>query len=392
MKTLVYDIAQKIKENGGRAFLVGGSVRDELLKRDVSDFDVEVFGIKEKELEAILGEFGQVLKYGKSFGIFSIAHENIDIALPRIEEKIGNKHHDFIVKADAFLPYKEASIRRDFTINALMKDILSEEILDFYGGLKDIENRVIRHIDEKRFVEDPLRVLRAARFRSTLDFDIDAKTIELCQRIDISFLTKERVKEELDKALLSKNPYFFFESLVKMWQNDYFFKELKIDNLLKERLEKGVVAKNDVHFPLYFLYAVISLDVKDKNIFLNRFTNENKLINYVLSHYDIVYEMQEINDVNQAIRILDKTSDFIDTIELLKIKYPDRINFFEELKAKYQTFIGKVFLNGDDFINMGISDGQLIKELKTESRYLMIDKNYAEVKAIMEEKCIALKK
>ena len=83
MNTLIYEIAKKIAEAKGRAFLVGGSVRDELLNKDIVDYDIEVFNLKEEELEQTLSDFGTILKIGKSFAIYSLAHHNIDIALPR---------------------------------------------------------------------------------------------------------------------------------------------------------------------------------------------------------------------------------------------------------------------------------------------------------------------
>ena len=105
---------------------------------------------------------------------------------------------------------KEASKRRDFTMNALMKNIYTNKILDFWGGIKDIQNKIIRHIDDKTFVEDSLRVFRAMQFASRLRFKVAKETIKLCQSIDLSDLSKERIYMEFEKMFKSKYLYYGF--------------------------------------------------------------------------------------------------------------------------------------------------------------------------------------
>ena len=227
-ETLCKKIAENIEEHGGRAYYVGGFVRDRLLGRENKDIDIEVHGIEPDVLKSILDDFGKLLSYGRSFGIYSIRESNLDIAMPRKERKTGEGHRSFDVDVDPFIGTYEAARRRDFTVNALMEDVLSGEIVDHFGGLEDLKNGILRCVDETTFVEDPLRVLRACQFAARFGFEIEESTLTLCSGIDLSSLSKQRVEEELRKALLqSDHPSIFFENLRKMKQLDPWFSELK---------------------------------------------------------------------------------------------------------------------------------------------------------------------
>ena len=227
-KTIIEKLASRVAELGGRAYMVGGAVRDEIMKRPIKDVDIEVHGISGAVLETVLKELGKPLRFGSAFGVYSLAGHQIDIALPRSERKAGNGHRDFEIEIDPFIGIKEAARRRDFTMNALLKDILSGEIADPYGGTEDIKNRIIHHIDDRKFGEDPLRALRAAQFRSRFGFQVAPSTISICRALDLRNLSAERVEMEMKKALLeSRRPSEFFECLREMGQLGYWFKELE---------------------------------------------------------------------------------------------------------------------------------------------------------------------
>lgn len=238
---LIKLVAFDVKKEGGNAYFVGGYVRDKILGKENKDIDVEIFGLEPIQLKSILSKYGEVNEVGASFGVFMINGYDIDFALPRTEKQIGVKHTDFEISVDPFLSLEDASKRRDFTMNSLMQDIITEEIIDFWGGVNDIKIKKIRHIDDNTFVEDALRVFRACQFASRFDFKIDESTLALCSKIDISNLAKERIYEEAKKALLKSNkPSIFFEYLYKMDKLDEFFPEVK--DL------KGVV-QSPVHHP-----------------------------------------------------------------------------------------------------------------------------------------------
>ena len=197
----VREIAACVKEAGGRALMVGGSVRDLLLgEKNVKDVDLEVFGIPPDRLQAIIGAKFAFDACGLSFGVLKIKHVDIDVSLPRRESKRGEGHKGFLIDSDPYLSIPEAASRRDFTINAMYYDPLAEAFEDPYGGVQDLANRVLRHVSPK-FVEDPLRVLRGMQFIARFDLQPAPETVAICQTIEIEGLPPERLFEEWAKLL-----------------------------------------------------------------------------------------------------------------------------------------------------------------------------------------------
>ncbi len=194
-----------------RAHLVGGCVRDWLLGRPGKDFDVEVFGVNYPELEAALARWGRTDSVGRSFGVVKLSLEDgttVDFSVARRDSKVSPGHKGFDVRLDREITPKEAAMRRDFTINALMYDVRERRLLDVVGGQTDLQNRVLRHTSPA-FVEDPLRVLRGMQFAGRFDLRPNSETVRLCRSIQNTFgeLAGERVREEWFKwARLSTVP------------------------------------------------------------------------------------------------------------------------------------------------------------------------------------------
>ncbi len=223
---LIHTLASAVAEAGGRAYFVGGYVRDRLLGRESKDMDIEVHGLSPTALEAILDTLGERSVMGASFGVYGLKHWDIDIALPRKETATGRGHKDFRTEVDPFLGCEKAAVRRDFTVNALMEDVLTGEVLDFYGGKEDLVQGVLRHVSDAHFGEDPLRVLRAAQFAARFGFTVDASTVALCREMELSALPRERIMGELEKALLkAERPSVFFETLREMNRLSFWFPE-----------------------------------------------------------------------------------------------------------------------------------------------------------------------
>lgn len=221
--SMAIQIAKKVKEVGGIAYFVGGYVRDSILDIPNKDIDIEIHGIKPEILKNILSELGDIQTIGNAFGIYNLKGYDLDIALPRKERCIGTGHKDFEVYVDPYIGTHAAARRRDFTINALMKNILTGEIVDEFNGLNDLKNHIIRHVDSSTFREDSLRVLRACQFAARFNFKIASETINLCKTMDLSTLPKERIAGELSKALLkAKKPSVFFNSLYECEQTKWF--------------------------------------------------------------------------------------------------------------------------------------------------------------------------
>lgn len=183
-----------------RAFLVGGCVRDALLGLAVKDFDVEVFGVSYEALARALSRRGRVDFVGRSFGVVKLTTGSglaYDFSIPRRDRKVAQGHKGFEIEFDASITPQEAAARRDFTINALMFDPRSGEVLDFFGGQADLRDRVLRHTSGA-FVEDPLRVLRGMQFAARFNLHVAPETVALCRSIKASFseLAVERVGDE----------------------------------------------------------------------------------------------------------------------------------------------------------------------------------------------------
>ncbi len=197
----ITELAEIINAGGGRAMLVGGCVRDELMNIEPKDWDVEVYGIEPPKLREILNNFGEVNAVGEAFTVYKVG-QDLDVALPRRERKIGRGHKGFVVEGDPQMPFEEAAKRRDFTINSILKDVLTGEIIDCFNGRADIEDKILRIVSKETFAEDSLRVLRAAQFAARFEFEIEPETIEICRTIDLTDLPKERIWGELEKLLL----------------------------------------------------------------------------------------------------------------------------------------------------------------------------------------------
>lgn len=217
--------------------LVGGCVRDELMGFEPRDWDVEVYGIEAGRLKSILELFVATLAtdgisvplnaVGEAFSVYKIGSD-LDVSIPRRERKSGHGHKGFVIEGDPDMSFEEASVRRDFTVNAILKDPLTGEIIDPFNGREDIEKRILRHVSSATFSEDSLRVLRAAQFAARFEFNIAPETVDLCKTIDVTDLPKERIWGELEKLLLKADrPSIGLKWLYDLGVVDQIFPEMK---------------------------------------------------------------------------------------------------------------------------------------------------------------------
>lgn len=194
-------IARAVRDEGGRALIVGGWVRDRLLGIASKDVDLEVFGLEPGRLRTLLQRFGSVNTVGESFTVYKVCE--VDVALPRRDSKVGQGHRGFEVIGDPLMTIDEAARRRDFTVNAISWDPLTEEYLDPFGGREDLlRHKVLRAVDSRTFADDSLRVLRGVQFAARFHLAMDSGTKELCRRIPLDDLPAERVWGEFEKLLL----------------------------------------------------------------------------------------------------------------------------------------------------------------------------------------------
>lgn len=219
----VADIIKKITEQKGRAFLVGGAVRDLLLKLPTKDLDIEVHGLTINQLQNILAEFGPVSLVGKSFGVLRLHGLDIDWSLPRSDS--SGRHPE--VKIDPYMKLEDAFKRRDLTINAMGIDLNTFELVDPWSGCQDLQNKILRAPDAELFKEDPLRLFRVMQFIGRFGFTPDKELNELCKHMNLREISVERIEAEFDKLLLkSAQPSFGIRWLHEIGRLKEIFPEL----------------------------------------------------------------------------------------------------------------------------------------------------------------------
>jgi tRNA nucleotidyltransferase (CCA-adding enzyme) len=237
VNSLVRDLAAAVRDAGGRALIVGGWVRDRLRGEPSKDIDLEVFGVPEDQLAELLRRFGRIEAVGQSFAVYKLitgrsertgptTPDVLDVALPRRESKSGRGHKGFAVLGDPSMSIAEAARRRDFTINAISWDPLTEAYEDPFDGRGDLQRRLLKAVDPATFGDDSLRVLRAIQFAARFAFAVEEQTAAICRALPLDDLPAERVWGEIEKLLLqAARPSTGF-ALARDWG--------VIDNLLPE--------------------------------------------------------------------------------------------------------------------------------------------------------------
>lgn len=341
-------IAQEVYDSGGRVFYVGGYVRDKILGHSCKDIDIEIHDITESRLNEILHAIGEPLNMGASFGILGLRHYSVDIVLPRslITGKI-----------DPFVGYADAAKRRDFTMNALMQDVLTGEILDFYGGIDDINNHIIRHVDDSTFLLDPLRVIRAARFSASLGFDVDANTRAVCSSADISRIAPERVFSELENAITkTESPSKFFAELSRMNQTHKWFAEVSDSDM--NILDMAAKFRDKSSCVTGFMLALLCHDLPESDTarFLSRLTNDSHLTRYVLNMAGLSQKFS----CTPLLRLFDESESPDDFSLMSEILTGDS---HSDVLRLYHERMSQPFITGADILSLGASPGPLVGEI-----------------------------
>lgn len=403
-------LALRVQQAGGCAYYVGGFVRDALMGRENKDIDIELHGVTPAQAEAILDSLGQRLTMGESFGIYGLKGYDIDIALPRKEKLRGVGHKDFDVFVDPFIGTQKAALRRDFTLNALMQEVLTGAIVDHFGGQADLKKGILRHVNAETFAEDPLRVLRAAQFAARFEFSVAPETVALCSGMPLSHLPRERIEGELKKALLKADkPSIFFETLRQMNRLSEWFPEVEgligipqdprhhaegdvwVHTMMV--LDAAAALREQASNPLGFMLAALCHDFgkavttewinghyhayehEKKGLplvetFMRRLTGEAKLIDYVLNLAEHHMKPNVVASAGSALkttnRMFDQSADPEGLIALALADtrgqitaYPmkDHEPFLRERLAAYRAIMAQPFVAGKDLIAAGLSPG-----------------------------------
>ena len=342
-------IAQAVRNEGGRAFYVGGYVRDKILGRFSKDIDIEIHGLSQQNLSEILSSLGQPVEMGASFGLLSLKHYSLDIVMPRSL---------LTGEIDPFVTEREAARRRDFTMNALMQDVLTGEILDFFGGIDDINAKVIRHVDDDTFLLDTLRVMRAARFSSSLGFVVDGATRAVCSSADLTSLAQERVFAEVENVITkSEMPSIFFEELERMKQLSFWFPE--VQSVKNNIIDKAAVVRRKSVYPLGFMLASLCHDMAGTERFISRLTNDAKLNKYVINMAGLADTLEGM-DEEALMRAFDR-SECPEDLSLLSETLSG--NSHSDTLALYRERMSRPFVTGADILAMGVSPGPLVGKI-----------------------------
>lgn len=373
-------IAKKIEKQGGELFLVGGSIRDLILKIRPEEYDFEIYGnIKKrdeyflleeaekiefiqafiKDMKEALKEFGEISEHGKSFGVIKMAHKSYDFSFPRTENKTGIKRQDYHVSLNPFLDFKEAQRRRDITINTIMYSFSKEILIDNFKGLQDIQQKLIRHVDSNTFVEDPLRVYRIAQFISRFSFNVDSETLKLCQDMDLSSLSVERIQWEMGKLFKGKDILaglnFLDESKVLIKRHFDFY------NLFRTNKHRH----NEINKIQYYINENMKMTERFLFIFLlfSDDFNENEFENYLRKVKRIFFSFT--NNKKDIIQSLEK----ICNIKILADYYNEKTDYQKSLfmiinkDLKYLYLYFKFLYGENRKIEMLIDSAENFEEL-----------------------------
>lgn len=367
-----------LHSNGASAVIVGGYIRDTVLGKESKDIDIEVYNISGYDaMMEILKPFGSLSLVGKSFGVLKLFLEDydIDFSLPRLETKVSSGHRGFDVILDSQLPYTEAAKRRDFTINSVGYDIKSGSILDPYHGLLDLKNKTLTYVNQKTFIEDPLRVFRALQFCARFELTCSLELVELCRYISdnalITELAKERIYEELLKLLLkAKKPSIGF-LLFDSFHLDRYYPELSLtEDTLRFIDNMAELKTNDLKTDVILMLSVLIFDFNSAHeveSFLHKLLDEKDIIQEVLNLYIHKNHLAQISSdviTDYEVNIL---STKVNIKNLLLIHEAREVRY-DEIKEKaivldVLTCKPKPLILGRDLIALGLEPSPIFSDI-----------------------------
>lgn len=366
--TMVKTIAKEIDKKGGTVYLVGGLVRDSFIGEPNHDIDVEIHNISFSEVKHILSAFGEVDLIGSSFGILKIKGIDIDFAFPRTENNTGKNHTDFEVSIDPFMGTTQAAKRRDFTMNAIMKNILTNEVIDPFNGVADIASKTIRYVNADTFIEDPLRVLRAAQFASRFNFDIDPAIFNLAKTLDYTNLSRERISTELDKVLMGKHPKIGLQFLKDV---GVFYQILPhlIDGNFERKLQ-AIENANEFTFNFGILFAHLSPEALKEVTELYHSNRITLLLNESNAYLEQIPELPLMTEKERKILFFN-TTNFLWLFNVSRFlgeldPHIDRISLIENHEIERQVL-------GRHLIAVGFHPGKNFKSLLDRALDLQFD-------------------
>ena len=371
-KALSPNVRSAIIDKGGKIYQIGGVVRDEMLGKVSKDLDLLVVGIDIKELGKIIEPFGKVNLVGKSFGVLKFkpegSSEEIDISVPRIDEKsTGKGHKDFEIKLGKGISLEQDQLRRDFWMNAMSKDIETGEVHDMGGrGKLDIENRVVRMINPQAFQDDPLRMLRAVQFAARFDFKIEPKTYKEIKNNAklIKTVSAERFHEEFVKMFTkSTKPSYGIKLMIELGLMNFLFPQVKKVSGLVDKIPKAnfpaflaVMLKdlgNQAGKAAQKVMRVSNNDAESIDEIVRVMTNK-KIQPSSKNEFAVVKWVENLNSY-----VIDSIDGYLQTVKSQTIA-----NLFRDMKRKGKpTNRKELVVDGRDIIGIGIKGPKVGKVL-----------------------------
>jgi tRNA nucleotidyltransferase (CCA-adding enzyme) len=354
-------IFEKLQKNGIKPVIVGGYIRDYFLSLEnknglfqAKDIDIELYNTKSYEkILNILKEFGNPNIIGKSFGVVKLNIEDleVDFSLPRLENKVSKGHKGFEVDTKSDLSFKQASSRRDFTINAIGYDVVDKKILDPHSGLDDLKNKKLKFVTQDSFIEDPLRVLRAMQFLARFDLNADKELIDVCSKMCkeklLNELPSERVFEEFKKLFTkSKRPSIGLKFLKEVDSFSYFyeldFKNNRYESVL-EVIDNVDKQKLDEMTNITVMLALLTYEMNHdyKLSFLNKLTRQKKILRDInqLHHIDDFLKKRSFSVKFDIAKDID--------LDMLKV-------YLDAQKMQCNLILLRPLVHGKDLIDAGI--------------------------------------
>jgi len=353
---------EEIEQLGGKIFSVGGAVRDEFLGKDSKDLDVLITGVPMDSLEQLLSKYGGVNAVGKSFGVLKFvpkgSKEEIDIAIPRTEVATGaGGHQGFDVTSDHALPIEKDLERRDFTINAIAKDI-DGNLIDPFGGQEDLKNKIIRIVNPEAFSDDPLRMLRAVQFASRFGFTIEPETMKMIadNAAKIKEIAPERILIELDKIITKGNALIGVELL----SSTGLFKQIFGNEIKPSQIGRRDFAGVRTMAELLFL-MMNGVVQNPAEFYLTRFSTEDAKRDKTykeLQALDLAFNSDLIDQQMTPVKARSIAHNMFttapQTLESRVIPEQIAVAAQELLQGKYPKTVNELAVNGNDLMNAGL--------------------------------------
>lgn len=339
----------KVLSEHAEIYVVGGSVRDAFTGKPMKDIDLIVDGLSLGGIQKRLQPFGKISLVGESFSVIKFrpdghTGEDFDIAVPREDRKVGEGHKGFEIVTDGVDIMGDLR-RRDFTINSMAVNVLTEEFLDPFNGKKDLDNKLIRATDKNAFIEDPLRILRGIQLSARFDFDIEKGTKELMKQNSglITQITGERILEEFQKILLKSGNTQRAFNLIHETDLDLALFDKKMIHY-----DKGFDNLDYVSF--YYILGVVG-NVDPTRFYVNRLKGETKTAKAITMLDNILdkwHSLHEDEDKKYVIfKALQKSPEVSQSVLLPK----DAKKIIKEMKSgKIPAIPQDIAINGNDIM------------------------------------------